>query len=131
MTKYSIFLAIAITILSCKKPIEYQFVDSPETINCKGIDYDLAHEVYYSFRQDLAIYVKNLRIGYNYLNYQESLGYYIYRGALGNFDFNEIRVKQTPSQAIDKPISFFFNLKLLFTKILIPLGLFDIFDILP
>ena len=90
MNKYSILIAIAIAILSCKEPIEYQFTDSPETIKCEGLDYNLAHEAYYSFRQDIAIYVKNLHIGYDYLNYKESLGYYIYRGALGNYDYNKI-----------------------------------------
>jgi hypothetical protein len=97
MKKYSILIAIAITILSCKKqePIEYQFTDSPETIKCKGINYDLAHDAYYSFRQDIAIYVKDLHIGYDYLNYKESLGYYIYRGAQGNFDFKEIASPHT------------------------------------
>jgi len=37
-------------------------------------------------------------------------------------------VRQTPSQATDKPISFLVNLKSLFTNILIPFGLFDIFE---
>ena len=73
MNKYNILIAISITILSCKEPIEYQFTDSPETIKCEGLDYNLAHEAYYSFRQDIAIYVKNLHIGYDYLNYKESL----------------------------------------------------------
>jgi hypothetical protein len=40
-------------------------------------------------------------------------------------------VRQTPSQATDKPISFLVNLKSLFTNILIPFGLFDIFETLP
>jgi len=95
MNKYSILLLFAITLLSCKEPIEYQFTDSPETIKCDGLDYDLAHEAYYSFRQDIAIYVKDLHIGYDNLNYRESLGYYIYRGALGNFDYNEIVTPHT------------------------------------
>jgi hypothetical protein len=40
-------------------------------------------------------------------------------------------VRQTPSQATDRPMSLLVNLKLLFTNILIPFGLFDIFDTLP
>lgn len=95
MKKYSIIIIVALTFLSCKEPIEYQFTDSPETIKCNGLDYDLAHEAYYSFRQDIAIYVKDLHIGYNTLDYRESLGYYIYRGALGNFDYNEIVTPHT------------------------------------
>tara|TARA_R110000787_G_scaffold43372_1_gene106393 strand:+ start:2588 stop:3172 length:585 start_codon:yes stop_codon:yes gene_type:complete len=97
MKKYSILIAIAITILSCKKQesIEYQFTDSPETIKCEGLDYNLSHEAYYSFRQDIAIYLKELHIGYDYLNYKESLGYYIYRGAQGNFDYREIASPHT------------------------------------
>lgn len=95
MKIFSILIAIGITFLSCKEPIEYQFTDSPETIKCDGLDYDLAHEAYYSFRQDLAIYVKDLHIGYDYLNYKESLGFYIYRGAQGNFDYNEIATPHT------------------------------------
>ena len=87
MKKYSLLIIFILIVTSCKEPIEYQFINSPKTVDCKGLDYDLAHDAYYSFRQDLAIYVKNLRIGYNYLNYQESLGYYIYRGALGNSSF--------------------------------------------
>ena len=95
MKKYVVLLLISITFFSCKKPIEYQFSGSPETITCDGLDYDLSHEAYYSFRQDLAIYVKSLRIGYNDLNYRESLGYYIYRGALGNFEFKDIATPHT------------------------------------
>ena len=95
MKKYSLLIIFILIVTSCKEPIEYQFINSPKTVDCKGLDYDLAHDAYYSFRQDLAIYVKNLRIGYNYLNYQESLGYYVYRGALGNFDFNEIVTPHT------------------------------------
>ena len=95
MKKYSLLIIFILIVTSCREPIEYQFINSPKTIDCEGLDYDLAHDAYYSFRQDLAIYVKNLRIGYNYLNYQESLGYYIYRGALGNFDFNEIVTPHT------------------------------------
>ena len=90
MIKYTLLILTILLISSCKEPIEYQFKDSPETINCEGLDYDLAHEAYYSFRQDIAIYVKGLHIGYDYLNYKESLGYYIYRGAKGNFDYTEI-----------------------------------------
>ena len=95
MNKYNILIAISITILSCKEPIEYQFIDSPETIKCEGLDYNLAHEAYYSFRQDIATYVKDLHIGYDYLNYKESLGYYIYRGAQGNFDYKEVASTHT------------------------------------
>ena len=88
-------LLFAPTLISCKKPIEYQFTDSPETIHCEGLNYDLAHEAYYSFRQDIAIYMKNLRIGVDHLDYRESLGYYIYRGAMGNFDYTEIVTPHT------------------------------------
>ena len=95
MKIFSILILIGLTFLSCEEPIEYQFTDSQETIKCDGLDYDLAHEAYYSFRQDLAIYVKNLHVGYDYLNYNESLGFYIYRGAQGNFDYNEIATPHT------------------------------------
>ena len=90
MKKYLLLLIVIFASHSCKDAFEYQFNDSPETIKCEGLDYDLAHEAYYSFRQDIAVYVKNLRIGFNTLDYKESLGYYIYRGALGNFDYKEI-----------------------------------------
>ena len=95
MKNYSSLIIFILIIISCKEPIDYQFKNSPKTVDCKGINYELAHDAYYSFRQDIAIYVKNLRIGYNNLNYQESLGYFIYRGAQGNFDFREMVTPHT------------------------------------
>jgi len=95
MKKHIFLVLITLVLFSCKEPLDYQFKDSPETIQCNGLEYDLAHEAYYSFRQDIAIYVKNLNIGYNTLNYKESLGFYIYRGAQGNFDFTEIATPHT------------------------------------
>ena len=95
MKNYCSLIIFILIIISCKEPIDYQFKNSPKTVDCSGINYELAHDAYYSFRQDIAIYVKNLRIGYNNLNYQESLGYFIYRGAQGNFDFREMVTPHT------------------------------------
>jgi len=95
MRKYIFLLLISLLAISCEETIEYQFSESPETIKCDGLNYDLAHEAYYSFRQDLAVYVKSLHIGFNDLNYKESLGWYIYRGAKGNFDFTKIASPHT------------------------------------
>mgnify|MGYP000329897564 CR=1 FL=1 len=47
------------------------------------------------------------------------------------FDLNEIKVRQTPSQATDKPISFLDILRVLFTNIFNPLGLLIIFVTVP
>ena len=43
------------------------------------------------------------------------------------FDFKDIKVRHTPSQATESPKSLFVNLKLLLINIFNPFGLFVIF----
>ncbi len=81
MKKISILFAIVISFLSCKESIEYQFTESPETIRCEGLDYDLAHEAYYSFREDLANYTKKTKVSVDRMDYQYSLASFIFNGA--------------------------------------------------
>ena len=91
----SILFAITITFLSCKKPVEYQFIESPETIKCNGLDYNLAHEAYYSFREDIAIYTKKTNLSVDQLNYKFSLASFIFNGASGDADYGAIASKHS------------------------------------
>jgi hypothetical protein len=46
MKIYSLLIILILMAISCKEQIEYQFTNSPKTIDCEGIDYDLAHDAY-------------------------------------------------------------------------------------
>ena len=95
MKKISILFAIVISFLSCKESIEYQFTESPETIRCEGLDYDLAHEAYYSFREDLANYTKKTKVSVDRMDYQYSLASFIFNGASGDADYSAIASDHT------------------------------------
>jgi len=85
------FLIVVIaTFTGCSKPFPYKYQDSKQIIECKGLDNDLAHEAYYSFREDIALYAYKNHFTNHKKDYNLSLGYFIYNGAAGIADFKNI-----------------------------------------
>ena len=94
--KIFLYLIISTTLLtSCKKPLEQKFKDKEPIVKCNGLDYNLAHEAYYSFLEDIAVYLKNQHVGYNYLDYPAALGAFIYKGSSGTADYEKIASPHT------------------------------------
>ncbi len=94
--KNTVFLLfIAITLVSCSKPLAYKYQDLEQIINCPGLDSRLMHEAYYSFRNDIAEYAMKNNIEVEYLNYYYSLALYIFKGAEGTADYEEIASPHT------------------------------------
>ena len=95
MSKFILFTFIITTFYSCTKPLEYQFLDKEKlTIKCNEIDANLAHEVYYSFREDIANYAKNNGRTES-LRYQYSIALYIVNGASGLANYKDITSNHT------------------------------------
>jgi len=81
---------VAIVFTGCSEPFPYKYKESPRVIDCKGLDNDLAHEAYYSFRDDIAAYAFKKHFTTNKEDYNLSLGYFIYNGASGLADYKDI-----------------------------------------
>ncbi|MFK5981932.1 MAG: hypothetical protein QM499_03375 [Flavobacteriaceae bacterium] len=95
MSKIILFTLIITTFYSCSKPLKYQFLDKEKlTIKCNEMDANLAREVYYSFREDIANYAKNNGQTEN-LKHQYSLALYIVNGASGVADYENITSNHT------------------------------------
>ncbi len=86
---------ILITFSACKKPIEFKYQEREQLINCNDLDAKLAHEAYYSFRNDLAEYTMNSMVEINYHNYPFSLALFVFKGAEGTAEFLEIASSHT------------------------------------
>lgn len=95
MIRYTLLILTILLISSCTKPLEYKYQDKKAVADCSGLDVDLANEAYFSFREDLAVYHVNLRIGFRDPDYAESIGYYIYNGASGNGEYLKIASPHT------------------------------------
>ena len=95
MIKYSLLLLTILLTISCSKPLDYKYQGKNLTINCNGIDIDLAKEAYFSFREDLANYPKNKDPNTGRKNYQYSLAAFVYSGASGDADYYAIASPHT------------------------------------
>ncbi|MCF6307858.1 MAG: hypothetical protein L3J09_07875 [Flavobacteriaceae bacterium] len=95
MNKFILFTFIITTLFSCSKPLEYKFLDKDKlATNCNEIDVNLVHEVYYSFREDIANYAEKNKQTEN-LKYQHSLALYIVNGVSGQANYKNIVSKHT------------------------------------
>lgn len=90
MNKFILFTFIITTLFSCSKPLEYKFLNNDKlTTNCNELDINLAHEAYYSFKEDIANYAKNNGQTES-LKYQYSLAIYIVDGSSGQANYKNI-----------------------------------------
>ena len=90
MKKLFLLISFIGTFIGCSEPFPYKYNESKQLINCKGLDNELAHEAYYSFREDIALYAFKNHFTNNKKDYNLSLGYFIYNGAAGIADFENI-----------------------------------------
>lgn len=89
--KNILFLLIFIaTISSCTESFPYKYQDEKQILECSQIDSKLTHEAFYSFKDDISKhYLKEIKEK-EYLDFVYSYNQYIYKGAMGNVDFNKI-----------------------------------------
>jgi hypothetical protein len=87
MKKYIILLLIIPLLNSCNEPLEYKYLDEVRVVQCEGIDNDLMHEAYYSFRDDIYEYYKKIETNPEFTTVFYSLAQYIYKGAMGELDY--------------------------------------------
>lgn len=95
MRKINILIISLIAFISCQESIEYKYQDREQLVDCPGLDSKLAHEAYYSFRDDLAEYTMKNIPDIDYHNYSYSLALYIFKGAEGTADYKNIVSQHT------------------------------------
>jgi len=87
-----LFITTSLLLLGCKKPLEYQYQDRPQLVDCPGIDKALLHEALYSFQEDIGKYYNKLSDldpqsnQYYIAAYQK----FVYFGYSGEAKFDEI-----------------------------------------
>ena len=103
MNKTRIIL-LAMTIVlglgSCGESIEYKYTNRDHVVTCEGMDQDLMNEALYSFEDNIAKATPNNNYGVGSPLYY-SFGYasYIYRGVMGESDYQKIASQHTQKLA--------------------------------
>jgi len=97
-------MSVVLGLTSCGNSIEYKYTNRQHVVTCEGMDQDLMNEALYSFEDNIAKATPSNNYGVGSpLYYAFGYASYIYRGVMGESDYQKIASEHT--QALAKALT--------------------------